>query len=121
MDNDQKFWLSVWSLVATVVVSILEAERRAEQRVRAEIARDYASVGLAAANAAAWRPLTDQPPSERVLIMSRHGAAVAQWDAKIDGWRNDDTMYSPRYFTHWQPLPAPPVNSDVLGGRDGHN
>lgn len=77
---------------------------------RQNVARDYASVGLAAADAEAWRTLADQPPSERVLIMSRHGAAVAQWDAKIDGWRNEDTMYSPRYFTHWQPLPAPPLN-----------
>ncbi|MCG4273942.1 DUF551 domain-containing protein [Acetobacter senegalensis] len=65
---------------------------------------------LAAADAAAWRPTTDRPPSEPVLIMSQHGMAVAQWDAGIDGWRNEDTMYSPRYFTHWQPLPAPPAH-----------
>lgn len=47
--------------------------------------REDARLAVEAADAAAWRPLTDQPPSERVLIMSRHGAAVAQWDAKIDG------------------------------------
>ncbi|MCC6105939.1 DUF551 domain-containing protein [Acetobacter sp.] len=74
---------------------------------------------IAAADAAAWRPIADQPPSEPVLIMSEHGAAVAQWDMKIDAWRNEDTMFSPRYFTHWQPLPAPPANSAELGGVDG--
>ncbi|MCG0998149.1 hypothetical protein [Acetobacter persici] len=74
---------------------------------------------LAAADAAARRSLADQIPPEPVLIMSQHGAAVAQWDMEIDGWRNEDTMYSPRYFTRWQPLPAPPASIAELGGVDG--
>ncbi|WP_140386053.1 MULTISPECIES: hypothetical protein [Acetobacter] len=78
-----------------------------------------AKQALDAADAAAWRPTTDRPPSEPVLIMSQHGMAVAQWDAGIDGWRNEDTMYSPRYFTYWQPLPAPPASIAELGGVDG--
>ncbi|KXV71394.1 hypothetical protein NKW54_08665 [Acetobacter cerevisiae] len=64
---------------------------------------------LAAADAAAWRPLVKfPPPSNAVLIKSEQGGekhyAVAKWDLKIDAWRNEDQMYSPRYFTQWQPL-----------------
>lgn len=75
---------------------------------RQEVARGSASVGLAAADAAAWRTIADQPPSKPVLIMSHHGAAVAQWNVKTGVWRNEDVMYAPRYFTRWQPLPALP-------------
>ena len=79
---------------------------------------------LAAADAAAWRPLVKSPPpSNAVLIKSEQGGekhyAVAKWDWKIDAWRNEDQMYSPRYFTQWQPLPAPPTNIAELGGVDG--
>lgn len=81
---------------------------------------------LAAADAAAWRPISECPPSEPVLIMSQHGAAVAQWDVKIDGWRNEDTMYSPRYFTRWQTIRSPLEGevqrnriAELEGGKDG--
>lgn len=67
------------------------------------------------ADAADWRPVRINPQSTKwVLIVSQQGGkvhhAIAKWDYAMHCWRNPDLelMYSPIYFTHWRPLPAPP-------------
>lgn len=79
--------------------------------VNRAMALSLARNALAAADAAAWRHVMDRP-SGPVMIMSQQGGqesyAIAEWDKENYAWRGEDMMYSPRFFTHWQPLPAPP-------------
>ncbi|MCP1242640.1 hypothetical protein [Acetobacter lambici] len=77
--------------------------------------KDNARTALAVADEAAWRHVSITPRStEWVNIVSKQGGevnyAVAQWDYSKYCWWNPELelMYSPAYFTHWVPLPAPP-------------
>ncbi|MCG4256884.1 hypothetical protein [Acetobacter senegalensis] len=72
---------------------------------------------LAAADAAAWRPIASAPEDATILTYYRDGRVMAdtfpyrsmlEWQEQID---------APPIF--WQPLPAPPANSAELGGVDG--
>lgn len=81
---------------------------------RQEVARCYARVSLAAADAANWRPIESAPrDGTRFMIRKTTGhICVAFFD---DGeWYGDDwyCVHHDEYITHWQPLPAPP-NDDV--------
>lgn len=84
---------------------------------RQDVARDYASVGLAAADAAAWRPIASAPEDTTILTYYRDGRVMAdtfpyrgmlEWQEQLD---------APPIC--WQPLPAPPANSAEMGGVDG--
>ena len=82
---------------------------------RQEVARCYARVALAAADAEDWMD-TAAPPDAGILVHIASSAetgseqAIALWDYDIGCWRNPDMgmLYAPAYFTHWQPLPTSP-------------
>lgn len=68
MDNDQKFWLSVWSLVATVVVSVAL----------------IVSIAETCNSTKRWKTLQD---------MVRSGANPMAASCAIDGRNSSDNRY----------------------------
>ncbi|MCP1271249.1 DUF551 domain-containing protein [Acetobacter cerevisiae] len=72
---------------------------------------------LAAADAAAWRPIATAPTdSSEVLVWDGDSVFMAgrmgeYWWSDVEGIIDNPT--------HWQPLPAPPASIDALGGVDG--
>lgn len=104
---------------------------------------DEASVALAAADAAAWRPMSDAP-RDWTEILAKTRPDIYPDTHNRSGWNNrsvvirhegiinDDfdmgwSVAAPvgyggmpdDWFVGWQPLPALPESSAELGGRDG--
>lgn len=101
------------------------------------------TAAIAAADAAAWRPMTSAP-RDRTDILAKTRPDVFPEAHNRSGWNNrsvvirhegivnDDfdmgwSVAAPvgyggmpdDWFVGWQPLPAPPASSDALGGVDG--
>ncbi|MFT9070889.1 MAG: DUF551 domain-containing protein [Acetobacter orientalis] len=71
---------------------------------------DLARVALAAADTAAWRPMSEAPKDgTRILILKTTGRVSVALFAD-DDWQGDDCYcyHDPDFLTHWQPLPTPP-------------
>lgn len=83
------------------------------------------SIVLAAADAEAWRPIETAPEGKAVLVLADDGFCAEgkkHTRGYYKGWWVCSSACDPKESlqpTHWQPLPAPPVNNDALGGRDG--
>ncbi|MFP2873705.1 hypothetical protein ACLEIY_15925 [Acetobacter tropicalis] len=105
--------------------------------------RDMIRPIIAAADAAAWRPMSDAP-RDRTEILAKTRPDVYPETHNRSGWNNrsvvirhegivnDDfdmgwSVAAPvgyggmpdKWFVGWQPLPAPPASIDALGGVDG--
>lgn len=81
---------------------ILEAERRAEQRVRAEIGRGSERLN--------WRPIDSAPrDGSRILIVKKTGF-VCTARCHDGDWEGDDgyCLHDIKFMAGWQPLPKPP-------------
>ncbi|KAA8387660.1 DUF551 domain-containing protein [Acetobacter sp. DmW_136] len=92
----------------------LEWPRDADDETRADYYED-ARIALAAADAAAWRPIETAPQDgTHILVpMKFIGADVVSYE--LGAWRETTNMLRLKDEpTHWQPLPAPPT-----GGGNG--
>lgn len=95
-----------------------------------------AKQALDAADAAAWRPMSDAPKDGTVInVLLPVGISKSDQDfycypgSRVSfGWAWENQKFRPwtglnlPVFiepTHWQPLPAPPASSAELGGVDG--
>lgn len=83
---------------------------------RQEVARCYARVALAAADAAAWRPIATAPVDKLIIIgHSKYSipgekssvSAIPAWDGLYFALMFPEEPISPQP-THWQPRPDPP-------------
>ncbi|KXV60249.1 hypothetical protein AD948_05725 [Acetobacter senegalensis] len=85
------------------------------------------TAALAAADAAAWRPIESAPKDGTEIIAYGTQKAdalspiepylgVVWWEYEL--WQDGSIACRP-VLTHWQPLPAPPASIDALGGVDG--
>lgn len=62
----------------------------------------------------AWRPIDTAPKDEGILLTDARvigWTQIAAWDEHHQGWQADDSpaIWHRAMFTHWMPLPAPPV------------
>lgn len=76
----------------------------------------YAECILAAADAAAWRPIATAPRNGNQVIGYEGDDFCIVKYVDNDWWGDAGYISEP---THWQPLPTPPASIDVLGGVDG--
>lgn len=108
-----------------------------------EIYKESAQVALAAADAAAWRPMSEAP-RDRTDILAKTRPDVYPETHNRSGWNNRSVVIRHEGFVNddfdigwsvaapvgyggipddrfigWQPLPAPPASIDALGGVDG--
>lgn len=104
---------------------------------------DLARAALAAADAAAWRPMSDAP-RDRTDILARTRPDVYPEAHNRSGWNNRSVVIRhegivndgfdmgwsvaapvgyggmpDEWFVGWQPLPTPPASIAELGGVDG--
>ncbi|MFT9025975.1 hypothetical protein [Acetobacter indonesiensis] len=123
-------------------VCIYETQQENIAAMKAVI-RKLVTAALAAADAAAWRPMSDAP-RDRTEILAKTRPDVYPDSHNRSGWNNRNVVIRHEgfvnddfdmrwsvaapvgyggmpddWFIGWQPLPALPVNSDALGGRDG--
>ena len=71
--------------------------------------REGMALALSAADASAWRPMSEAPRDGTLMLVSvKHiGCDVVSWWGA--GWRETTNGLALRDEpTHWQPLPAPP-------------
>jgi hypothetical protein len=85
------------------MVSWFERRQRSCEKARAV---------LAAADKAAWRPISEAPGDQPVLVTDGIGNyVVAEWDSSAGGiWSRPESLYVGIHFTptHFMPLPQPP-------------
>lgn len=101
------------------------AERPDIRLYRQERARELATAALAAADAAAWRPIDDDTPLGKDLLLA--SPVLGVWKQEVgwagapntcgagysNGWRHG-------YATHYAELPPPPHPGVAdAGGEDG--
>jgi hypothetical protein len=67
-----------------------------------------------------WQPIETAPHIEEqeLLVCTYDGGSYycdvvrwAAWAGDGGGWYNGDRSHDTDYYTHWMPLPAPPVPS----------
>jgi hypothetical protein len=70
-----------------------------------------------------WRPIDTAPQDKPILgfwlylypgdVDPTIGIDVIEWDdsGKISGWFDRDGVAADGVYTHWMPLPAPPLHS----------
>jgi hypothetical protein len=60
------------------------------------------------AEAVQWQPITDETPTDTVLLLGWHGFGGA-WETATDYWYNPRGKWYHGSATHWMPLPAQPA------------
>lgn len=62
-------------------------------------------------DAARWQPIETAPTTQRVLMFSKDGMFIGCW--------GQFSKYNHPGFTHWMPLPAPPVDAALAAEKKG--
>lgn len=71
-----------------------------------------------------WRPIETAPKDgTRVVLCCAKTlrAVTCRWDASESYWlaTHETRYYFPHYFSHWMPLPAPPIEGTVTDPAEG--
>lgn len=111
---------------ATVILFETDDCQEYEREFTRACIRRELSAALAAADAAAWRPIETAPMdgTEIIAFGTQKADAVSTIEPYLGVvWRayglwQDGTIACRPSLTHWHPLPAPPADTQEFGGRD---